>query len=75
MIYDFDSSWAYNAKGLLADMRACLHYAQYLEHTVYKTLYEAGEAVDFIFEWRSSRSTIWWLCRCISYTTRRWKRP
>lgn len=51
MIYDFDSSWAYNAKGLLADMRACLHYAQYLEHTVYKTLYEAGEAVDFIFEW------------------------
>lgn len=51
LIYDFNSSWAYGAKSLMIDVRDGLQYAQYLEHTVYKSIFEAGEPVDFIFEW------------------------
>ncbi len=48
--YHYDSSWAHLAKSLMIDVRDGLTYPNYLEHTVYRALFEIGQPVDFTFD-------------------------
>lgn len=54
MVYDFESSWAYNAStqhpwaSTFEEKLRCLVYPQYVIHTLYRALFDMGYAVDFI---------------------------
>lgn len=48
LLYDFDSSWAHNAKSLMLDCRDGLWYPNYLLHTVYRAVYEQGESAEVL---------------------------
>jgi beta-galactosidase len=48
MVYDFDSAWAYAIEHWREELGGQLCYAQYLIHTVYRTLFEMGAKVTFV---------------------------
>lgn len=47
--YDFDSSWAYSL-GAWGNIEEKQVYPNYMLHTVYRSLYETGIPVDFVFD-------------------------
>lgn len=56
LYYDFQSSWAYNAKSLMLDCRDGLSYPNYLLHTVYRALYAEGIPADILKDRSSIRN-------------------